>query len=186
MVVVIGILTTCVRAAEPGDWNWGIFLGELGASAGLSYGLAYAGTELARHDAGDAIAYTVGVTVGSATGVLLVGGLFDGTSGNKPIAYTLTIALSAVFPTFYVFAIPDEGELHVSCDTNPDFPPRLWLGTLLPPVAAGAATLTYNIVKKPEVDNSSVATDFSTGPYAALLADNSASPVPVYGVTVSF
>jgi len=178
---ILGLLTTCAGAAEPGGWTWGMYFTEVAAGCSISvaatYGISSIRGTYTTDEIWDAFIFPAGAFGGSAAGVLLAGELMGPPSENKLKTYSFTTLGAFIYPAV-ISSMP-----FILVDSWAGIG-IFYLGSLAAPFINPFITAyIYNRVKRPKTDTDSA---YYVGPYSRLLADNGAGPVPVYGVTVSF
>ena len=184
------VISNFTSASEPSGWNHKLALGEIGAGVGIGVALGFF---LSYNDFSNASKirpcdnmvpypnyeakavrfWLIGNTIGAAGGVILIGETIGARSGNWPLSYALTTAASLAYPAILAAASPLE-----------DITGALVI--ISPIISSVAATIVFNIVKKPIEETPNKTTGFELRPYSRYLTDSGGGYVTTYGVEVNF
>jgi len=180
VLITSGVLAGSPAAATaPDTWNARALIGEAAAGLGLGACALVATSQADDDNDDDGINWTAvaGWSLGNAGGVLVVGEIFDHRSDNWYITYPATIVGAGLAPVTVGLIIRSQ-DLH--------WDDALVAGFIMAFGTPVVTTLTYNLVKEPHYGTSTGRNGVDVQPYAALLADDGAGYVQVYGLSASF
>ena len=174
------LLASAAAAADARSWKPWWLIGEAGAgmAAGAIVLVATSQSD-DDNDDDDDINWTgvAGWSLGNAGGVLAIGEIFDHRSDNWYVTYPATIVGAGLVPVTTGLIVQSQ-DLH--------WDDALVAGFIMVFGTPVVTTLTYNLVKEPYYGTSTGRKGVDVQPYAALLPDDGAGYVQVYGLSASF